>query len=170
MSPRHLATRCSAPEAERTGSRISHVAEMLVREIPVAQTRSLRQAILRPHDSEETVAAHEPCDAFALGAFRREELIAVGFIAPDGTPGSWRIRGMATVAHARGEGTGGALLAGLIEHALATGATRVWCNGRSPARSLYERAGFRAISEEFEIPGIGMHFVMEMIAHATTIS
>jgi GNAT superfamily N-acetyltransferase len=138
------------------------VTDLFVREISVAETRPLRRAILRPDDSEETVAKHEPEGAFALGAFRHEELIAVGFIAPDGTPGSWRIRGMATVAHARGGGVGTALLAGLLKHAMDAGATRVWCNGRTPARSLYERAGFRVISEEFEIPGIGMHFVMEM--------
>jgi GNAT superfamily N-acetyltransferase len=145
------------------------VTEVLLREIPVAETRGLRRAILRPHDSEETLAEHEPDAAFALGAFQREELIAIGFIAPDGTPGSWRIRGMATVAHARGEGVGSAVLTGLLEHALDAGATRVWCNARTSARSLYERAGFLVVSEEFEIPGIGMHFVMEMIARATTI-
>jgi len=138
------------------------VADLLVREVPIAQTRGLRQAILRPHDSEETVASHEPDDAFALGAFQGEELIAVGFIAAGGTPGSWRIRGMATVARARGEGAGGAVLAGLIEHARAASATRVWCNARTPARSFYERAGFRIVSEQFEIPGIGPHFVMEL--------
>jgi GNAT superfamily N-acetyltransferase len=135
---------------------------MLVREVPIAQTRPLRQAILRPHDSEETVASHEPEDAFALGAFHEEELIAVGFIAADGRPGSWRIRGMATVASARGEGVGSAVLAGLVEHARAASAARVWCNARTPARSFYERAGFRIVSEEFEIPGIGPHFVMEL--------
>jgi ribosomal protein S18 acetylase RimI-like enzyme len=138
------------------------VADLLVREVPVAQTRPLRRAILRPQDSEQTVASHEPDDAFALGAFQGEELIAVGFIAADGTPGSWRIRGMATAPRARGEGAGGAVLAGLIEHARAAGATRVWCNARTPARSFYERAGFRIVSEQFEIPGIGPHFVMEL--------
>jgi len=138
------------------------VADLLLREVPIAHTRGLRQAILRPHDSEDTIASQEPEDAFAFGAFQDEELIAVGFIAPDGTPGSWRIRGMATVARARGEGVGAAVLAGLIEHARADGATRVWCNARTPARSFYERAGFRIVSEQFEIPGIGLHFVMEL--------
>jgi GNAT superfamily N-acetyltransferase len=138
------------------------VADLLVREVPVAQTRPLRRAILRPHDSEETVASHEPDDAFALGAFQGEELIAVGFIAPDGTPGSWRIRGMATLARARREGAGGAVLAGLIEHARDDDATRVWCNARTPARSFYERGGLRIVSEQFEIPGIGPHFVMQL--------
>jgi ribosomal protein S18 acetylase RimI-like enzyme len=85
----------------------------------------------------------------------------VGFVAPDGEPGGWRIRGMATAEQARGRGLGTAVLEALIEHAGAAGATRVWCNARTPARSLYERAGFRVASAEFEIPGIGPHFVME---------
>ena len=134
----------------------------IVRQIPLAQTRPLRHAVLRPHEPEESLAAHEPDGAFALGAFEGAEPIAVGFIAPDGTPGSWRIRGMATAAHARGQGVGSTLLAGLLEHAVAADASRVWCNARTPARSLYERAGFRAISEEFDVPGIGSHFVMEL--------
>jgi predicted GNAT family N-acyltransferase len=36
----------------------------------------------------------------------------------------------------------------------------VWCNARTPALRLYERAGFERESGEFEIPGIGPHFVM----------
>ena len=49
------------------------------------------------------------------------------------------------------------------EDAFASGATRVWCNARMPARSLYERAGFKAISEEFDLPPIGPHLVMECL-------
>jgi hypothetical protein len=30
-----------------------------------------------------------------------------------------------------------------------------------PAASLYERAGIRVVSEEFELPHIGPHVVME---------
>jgi hypothetical protein len=36
----------------------------------------------------------------------------------------------------------------------------VWCNARTPAVGLYERAGFAIESGEFEIEGIGPHFVM----------
>jgi predicted GNAT family N-acyltransferase len=52
------------------------------------------------------------------------------------------------------------VLGALIEHAAAQGATRIWCNARIPAVSLYARAGFEVESEEFEIPGIGSHVVM----------
>jgi GNAT superfamily N-acetyltransferase len=134
----------------------------LVREIPLTETRMLRQAVLRRHETVRDMAAHEPADAFAAGAFDGDALVSVGFIAPDGEPGAWRIRGMATEAHARGGGAGRAVLDALLRHALGEGASRVWCNGRTPARAFYERAGFRVVSEEFEIPEIGAHFVMEL--------
>jgi aryl-alcohol dehydrogenase-like predicted oxidoreductase len=138
------------------------VPEITVRPVTAAQTRPLRHEVLRPHESIEAVMAHEAPGVFAIGAFEGEELLAVGLIAPDGEPGGWRVRGMATVPGARGRGTGSAVLGALVRHALASGARRIWCNARTPARSLYQRAGFGLISEEFDIPGIGPHVVMEL--------
>jgi GNAT superfamily N-acetyltransferase len=83
-------------------------------------------------------------------------------IAPDGEPGGWRIRGMATAPGARGKGAGAAVLDALLAYALAQGAQRIWCNARTPARSLYERAGLRVVSDEFELPDIGPHLLMEI--------
>jgi ribosomal protein S18 acetylase RimI-like enzyme len=129
-----------------------------------SQTRPLRQAVLRPHQALGDLAASEPPGAFAVGAFGDgDELVAVGLVGPDGAPGSWRVRGMATASEARGHGLGTAVLDALLGHATAHGARRVWCNARTPARSLYERAGFRAVSEEFELPDIGPHLVMERL-------
>jgi GNAT superfamily N-acetyltransferase len=137
-----------------------------VRPIPVADTRPLRQAILRPHQTVEELASHEPPGAFAVGAFEEDELVAVGFIAPVGKPGGWRVRGMATAAPQRGRGAGTAVLAALLEYAIAHGALRVWCNARVAAVPLYERAGFRIISDPFDEPAIGRHYVMEWLADA----
>ena|SRR5205085_8883194 len=102
----------------------------------------------------------EPPDAFAVGAFDSEELVAVGLIGPEGEPGAWRVRGMATVPAARGQGAGASVLSALLEHARAAGATRIWASVRTPARSLYERAGFGAVSDVFEPPHIGPHVIM----------
>ncbi len=134
---------------------------MHVREVSLAETRPLRHAVLRPHQTVDAMAADEPAGAFAAGAFDGETLIAVGLVGADGGSGAWRVRGMATAPDARDKGAGAAVLDALVAHAIAHGASRVWCNARTPARSLYERAGFRAVSEEFEIPEIGPHFVME---------
>ncbi len=132
-----------------------------VRRIPIEQTRALRHSILRPHERVERLADAEPPGAYAVGAFDADELVAVGFVFPDGRPRSWRVRGMATATHARGRGAGGAILEALVGHAQGHGAQRVWCNARSPARAFYERAGFDVVSDEFELPSIGPHFVME---------
>ncbi len=128
----------------------------------MASTRVLRQAVLRPTMTVEQLAAHEGPDAFAVGGFAGEDLVAVGFVAPDGAePGSWRVRGMATARALRGRGAGTAVLDALVRHAVAEGASRIWCNARVPALTLYERAGFEVASTEFEVSGIGPHYVME---------
>jgi ribosomal protein S18 acetylase RimI-like enzyme len=132
-----------------------------VDQVPIAKTRVLRQSILRSHETIEQLAAQEPADAFAAGGFDGERLIAVGIVAPSGEPGRWRVRGMATAADERGRGAGRGVLDALVEHARANGGTSVWCNARVPARSFYERAGFRVCSDVFDVPPIGPHLVME---------
>jgi ribosomal protein S18 acetylase RimI-like enzyme len=137
------------------------VADVRISEVPVALTRVLRQVILRSHETIEQVAADEPSEVFAAGGFDGERLIVVGMIASSEQAGSWRVRGMATAAGERSRGAGRGVLDALLEHARANGGTRVWCNARVPARSFYERAGFHACSEVFDVPPIGPHLVME---------
>jgi GNAT superfamily N-acetyltransferase len=133
----------------------------VVREVTLAETRPLRQSVLRPHQTLEELAAHESGEAYAVGAYDGDTLVSVGFITPEGGPGAWRIRGMATAPEARRQGAGAAILAALVEYAEDQQATRIWCNARVPARSLYERAGFVVTSDVFEPPDIGPHVVME---------
>ena len=139
------------------------MSQLDLRSIPLAETRELRRDVLRPYMTVEELAAHEPSGAVAFGAFEGGELVAVGLIGPEGEPGDWRIRGMATRPEARGQGAGTKVLQALVRHAVDHGATRLWCNARTRALSLYERAGFRATSEEFETPRIGLHYRMELL-------
>ena len=67
---------------------------------------------------------------------------------------------MATDADVRGAGFGAALLGGCIGRATASGGAELWCNARMPAVGFYRRAGFEVVSEEFDVPGIGVHVVM----------
>ncbi len=136
--------------------------ELELRAIPLAQTRTLRRDVLRPYLTVDELAEHEPNDAVAYGVFEGDELIAVGLVGPEGDPGDWRVRGMATEPEARGRGAGTKVLQALVQHAAAHGATRIWCNARKRALPLYERAGFEATSAEFETPRIGPHYRMEL--------
>jgi ribosomal protein S18 acetylase RimI-like enzyme len=138
------------------------VTQLSVRPISLEETRLLRRDVLRPYMELDELAAHEPAGSVAFGAFQAGELVAVGLVGPEGDPGDWRVRGMATVPEARGRGAGSAVLQALVEHAIDHGATRVWCNARTAALSLYQRAGFVIASELFEPPRIGPHYRMEL--------
>jgi len=138
-----------------------------LRPIPLERTRPLRRAVLRPYLTVDELAAHEPTGSVAFGAFADGALVAVGLVGPEGEPGDWRVRGMATRPDTRGRGAGSAILQALVQHAIERGAARVWCHARTPARTLYERSGFVVASEEFEPAQIGPHYRMELAVEQT---
>ena len=119
--------------------------------------------MLRPHETVEAVAAHEAPGTIAVAAYddATGDLLGTGMITPGPPPDGWRVRGMAVAPDARGRGIGTTVLNALLQKADAADVERVWCNARLPAVNLYARAGFITISDEFEIPGIGPHYVME---------
>ena len=85
----------------------------------------------------------------------------------DGIPGwafadgaSWRLRGMATSERARGTGLGRAVLAECFEVVREGGGRALWCNARLGAVPFYRRLGLAAVGPEFDIAGIGPHYVM----------
>jgi GNAT superfamily N-acetyltransferase len=77
----------------------------------------------------------------------------------------WRVRGMATAPEARGRGYGAAILAALLDHVRAEGGGIVWCHARVGAVPLYERAGFVAEGEPYEMGDIGLHRLMCLKLH-----
>jgi len=150
--------------------------------------RPLRRAVLRPgrptHESAypgegDPLAAHAVARSLDDGA-----VLSVGTVVPEappwlpgtapawrpggtapawrpgGTAPAWRIRGMATTPPQRGQGLGTLVLGALLGHVAAHGGGLVWCNARIGARTFYERAGFEARGDVFELPGIGPHAAM----------
>ena len=79
---------------------------------------------------------------------------------PSGAPRGWRLRGMATEPAVRGSGFGALLLQACVDHVARSGGGELWCNARLPALGFYRTAGFAVVGEQFDIPGIGPHFVM----------
>ncbi|WP_420454130.1 GNAT family N-acetyltransferase [Rubrivirga sp.] len=149
-----------------------------VRRVPAAVVRPLRTEILRPgwtdrlatYDQDETVAVH-------VAAFRegREvpEGVATVYAEPPphanrdeipaaayGDGASWRLRGMATSDAARGTGLGRSVLEESFAVVRDGGGRFLWCNARLVAVPFYERLGMTAVGPEFDIPGIGPHYVM----------
>jgi GNAT superfamily N-acetyltransferase len=153
--------------------------------VPAWTTWPLRQEVLRPgrpvrdciYPGEDDrrcahVAAVQRAPAERTGPRRAGPagaeftVVAVGVVLPDapdwepdGDDG-WRLRGMATRPDVRGQGLGGRVLDRLIDHVVDQGGGLLWCNARTPALHLYQRAGFSPRGDVFELPEIGPHQVM----------
>lgn len=139
----------------------------VVRPVTAAETRPLRQRILRPQQRvEDLVYPHDDgVDTLHVAAFAEGALVGTATVHPDAmpdgsAPDAWRIRGMATVPEVRRMGCGAALVKACLDHAAARGGRVVWCNARTSASGFYAALGFVAQGEEFELPEIGPHYVM----------
>jgi GNAT superfamily N-acetyltransferase len=139
---------------------------MDIRAITAAETRHLRQQVLRPNQrSEEQVYPHdnEPATLHA-GAFDEGKLVGIATVFPEPAPGetdshAWRLRGMAVLPGMQARGIGRSLLEFCVAHIRAQNGNVLWCNGRTSARKFYESIGFSATGPEFDMPVSGPHFV-----------
>lgn len=138
-----------------------------LRPISAAETRPLRQRVLRPHQPSEALVypGDDALDTLHVGAYVEGELIGVASLYREAPPGevdpcAWRLRGMAVQRESQGGGHGRALLEACLAHARAHGGARVWCNARTTASAFYARLGFVVQGDAFDLPGIGPHHVM----------
>jgi GNAT superfamily N-acetyltransferase len=136
-----------------------------IRPITAAETRPLRQALLRPHRrlDELVYGGDDAPEALHAGAFHESRLVGIASVTPDpcplaGLPEPWRLRGMATAPELRGTGYGRALIERCITHITAHGGASLWCNGRVSAAGFYTALGFVIISDAFDTE-TGPHYV-----------
>jgi len=138
---------------------------LIIREINAEQTRTVRQAVLRPHQEacELVYPGDDDSESFHLGAMRGDEVLAILSMyrqpTPDGAP-AWRIRGMASLPEVRGTGYGRLLVEIARDRAWGVERAPIWCNARESAFGFYRKLGFEIVGDLFEIEGIGTHGVM----------
>jgi GNAT superfamily N-acetyltransferase len=136
-----------------------------VHAVPAAAVRPLRQSVLRPTRTVESLIYDGDDDPEALHVVRYDAqgaVIGIATIVPDAAA-SWRIRGMAVHPDHRSQGIGQLLISACLDHARARPCQRIWCNARTPALSFYLRNGFTGVGDVFELPEIGPHLVMEIV-------
>jgi predicted GNAT family N-acyltransferase len=134
--------------------------------VPLEEIFELRRDVLRPGRPRETAAFIEDGHpaVFHIAAYEPDgTLAACATFFPEQLPGepahAYRLRGMASAPAVRGQGYGAGVLRAGMDEARARGAELVWCNGRSAARGFYERQGFAAVGEEFQLEPAGPHHV-----------
>jgi predicted GNAT family N-acyltransferase len=145
------------------------------RRITAEETYDLRHAVLRPGRARETVlfAGDHDAGTSHWGSFTDDGRLAAiatlmraplpeGVAVSGGRGGpAWQIRGMASSSEARGRGYGSAVLSAALAYAGAEDPRApVWCNARVVALDFYRAHGFETVGAEFEVPGVGPHYVM----------
>ena len=71
-----------------------------------------------------------------------------------------QLRGMGTADSVRGTGVGRDIIRFAESFARMNDVARLWCNARAAAVGFYERCGWAKEGAEFDVSGIGGHFVM----------
>lgn len=141
---------------------------LTIERVTAADVRPLRSRVLRPGVPPERLVydGDEAPGALHVAARDAERVIhGIASLCREPAPGrpgvsAWRLRGMATTPEVRGTGVGRRLLQACFRHVRADGGGLLWCNARVVALGFYDRLGLAREGEEFDIPGIGPHYVM----------
>ena len=139
----------------------------MIKFIALSELLAIRNEVLREgkltHDECIFPSDHLP-GAFHLGYYAGDELACIASFHPQSygefTGTGYQLRGMATIEKYRGKGIGNQLLNFAIVYLRGQKASYLWCNARKKALQFYMNMGFETISAEFEVPGIGPHYVL----------
>jgi len=140
---------------------------MNVKQIEAKDTYPIRSVVLRPGLPKETChfAGDHDEHTFHLGAFEDNQLVSIASFYFVKNPQiqnnyQYQLRGMATLEQHRAQGLSSALLRTAFPIIKNNHVDLLWCNARKEAQGFYEKVGFKTISEEFQIEGVGPHFLM----------
>jgi S-adenosylmethionine:tRNA ribosyltransferase-isomerase len=149
--------------------------DLLIKQVNIEQVIPLRAKILRngiiekssfPHDEDETT--------LHFGVVENDNIVSIASLYKENykeTEGNgYRLRGMATEKNYQNKGYGNAVLNYLIEKVKELNGAYIWCNARSTAINFYLKNNFEIISDEFDMPDIGPHFVMMLRLKKTSLS
>ena len=139
-----------------------------VEEITSEQTMDLRMRVLRPlHPREMCEYDEDSLDTtFHLGILQNGKVICNGTFMLQGhgkLPNAhlaYRLRGMATDPELQKKGLGRLIILAAEEKLKSIHCDLLWFNARVSAEGFYEKLGYRALPEVFNIDTIGAHKVM----------
>lgn len=145
-----------------------------IRVVAADRVRGMRQSVLRPHQTiQEMVYPGDdaPGSLHLAAVDEMQRIVGIASFYRNPHPlgaseGDWRLRGMAVEPQLQGMGLGGRLVRAGVDRIREHGGRRLWCNARVTAQRFYEKLGFVAEGECFDIPTIGPHYVMSIAVDA----
>ena len=143
---------------------------MNVRQIDSKDTHQIRNLVLRPGLPVETCYFDGDDDemTFHLGAFIDDKLASVASFYFNNSEKftneyQFQLRGMATLEKHRGKGLSRSLLETAFPIILRNHVNLLWCNARTESVGFYEKVGFNIEGDEFNIEGVGKHYLMKKV-------
>jgi predicted GNAT family N-acyltransferase len=150
---------------KQAGKQYNH--QLMIGFITVEELLPLRNAVLREGKLTNEQCRYATDDlpgAFHLGYHIEGQLVCIASFHPqnyDGFSGTgYQLRSMATAEGFRGRGIGNQVLNFGIVYLRGQKVNYLWCNARKKALPFYLNMGFEVISDEFELPNIGPHYVL----------
>lgn len=140
---------------------------MMIKFVPLESVLPLRSKMLRNGaDLKECVFPTDDVQGVFHLAYEANDgtIATVATFFPqnfDGRDGlGFQLRGMATDQAFFGKGYGANLIKYAVDYLKTAKADYIWCNARTSAVDFYKKQGFQTVFEEFDIPGVGPHYVM----------
>lgn len=137
-----------------------------VRVIKAVETYQIRIEVLRNGVPENFhFQGDEAIDSFHLGAFQDNSCIGIStFIRNNHSllskEAAYQLRGMAILPKYQKQGVGKKILIESYKYLAEHTCQILWCNAREIAVNFYKKSGFAIIGEPFNIPKIGLHYIM----------
>lgn len=139
----------------------------VVKKITALETYTVRQEVLRKGKPIETCHFIED-DATTtthFGLFENENIIGAVSVYKTNSPLftekiQFQIRGMAVLEDFQSKGYGEQLLKAAENFCFEEKADLIWFNAREKAIPFYQKSGYKIIGNAFDIPNVGIHFVM----------
>ncbi len=103
-------------------------------------------------------------DSIHLGAYIDEKLVSIVTLInrrKELLKGEqYQLRGMGTLSEYSGKGYGKLLVRQSEEYLISIGIQTIWCNARTEAIGFYQSLNYNIIGESFNVPKIGIHYLM----------
>lgn len=149
---------------------------MEIKKISAEESLPIRQAVLRKGKPLTTCIfeGDERTDTFHFGAVEKEKILGIVTLLPHRNPkfnsqSQYQLRGMAVLPEARGKGLAKMLLEKSEKQLSIRNIEILWCNAREKTVGFYEKQNFDIYGNAFEIPGIGLHFLMYKNLHQDSL-
>lgn len=138
-----------------------------IKQINYKETYPIRQVILRPNRPLETCffGGDELETTFHFGLFYKDKLVGIISLFKNDNPlfqeeNQYQIRGMAVLEQYQKYGFGKMLVQHSEKFLYEKNISFIWFNAREIAVNFYKKQGYEIIGNAFDIPDVGMHYVM----------